>query len=97
MVANTLAKLNDNRRCFIKLGNNLVEKTLPEVRNDLNVEIANIKQTLDVIYRTMTQQESILNEYEKKYNELLEPIIKKYDKIEEEQKNKNSEIGGVLA
>ena len=97
MVANTLAKLNDNRRCFIKIGNNLVEKNLPDVRNDLNVEITNIKQTLDVIYRTMTQQENIINEYEKKYNELLEPIIKKYDKIEEEQKNKNNNLGGVLA
>ena len=94
-----MAKLNDNRRCFIKLGNNLVEKTLPEVRNDLNVEIANIKQTLDVIYRTMTQQESILNEYEKKYNDLIEPTIKKYEKMEEEekQKNINNGAGGVLA
>ena len=93
-----MAKLNDNRRCFIKLGNNLVEKTLPEVRNDLNVEIANIKQTLDVIYRTMTQKESILNEYEKKYNDLIEPTIKKYEKMEEEkQKNINNESGGVLA
>ena len=93
-----MAKLNDNRRCFIKLGNNLVEKTLPDVRNDLNVEIANIKQTLDVIYRTMTQQESILNEYEKKYNDLLGPIVKKYEKIEEEkQKNNNKDSGGVLA
>lgn len=45
----------------------------------------------------MTQQENIINEYEKKYNELLEPIVKKYDKIEEEQKNKNNELGGVLA
>ena len=95
-----MAKLNDNRRCFIKLGNNLVEKTLPEVRNDLNVEIANIKQTLDVIYRTMTQQESILNEYEKKYNDLLEPTIKKYEKMKEEKENekdKNNNLGGVLA
>ena len=94
-----MAKLNDNRRCFIKLGNNLVEKTLPEVRNDLNVEITNIKQTLDVIYRTMTQQESILNEYEKKYNDLIEPTIKKYEKMEEEekQKNINNGAGGVLA
>ena len=76
-----------------------MEKTLPEIRNDLNVEIANIKQTLDVIYRTMTQQESILNEYEKKYNDLIEPTIKKYEKIEEEekQKNINKESGGVLA
>ena len=93
-----MAKLNDNRRCFIKIGNNLIEKTLPEVRNDLNMEIANIKQTLDVIYRTMTQQESILNEYEKKYNDVLVPTIKKYEKIEEEkQKNKNEDSGGVLA
>ena len=76
-----------------------MEKTLPEVRNDLNVEIANIKQTLDVIYRTMTQQESILNEYEKKYNDLIEPTIKKYEKMEEEekQKNVNNGAGGVLA
>ena len=94
-----MAKLNENRRCFIKVGNNLIEKTLPEVKNDLNVEIANIKQTLDVIYRTMTQQESILNEYEKKYNDLIEPTIKKYEKMEEEEKQKNINNGavGVLA
>ena len=93
-----MTKLNENRRCFIKVGNNLIEKTLPEVRNDLNVEISNIKQTLDVIYRTMTQQESILNEYEKKYNDILGPTIKKYEKMEEDkQKNKNNDEGGVLA
>ena len=93
-----MAKLNENRRCFIKVGNNLIEKTLPEVRNDLNVEIANIKQTLDVIYRTMIQQESILNEYEKKYNDILGPTIKKYEKMEEDkQKNKNNDESGVLA
>ncbi len=46
----------------------------------------------------MTQQESILNEYEKKYNDVLSPTIKKYEKIEEEkQKNKNEDSGGVLA
>lgn len=46
----------------------------------------------------MTQQESILNEYEKKYNDILVPTIKKYEKIEEEkQKNKNDDTGGVLA
>ena len=75
---------------------------MPEVRNDLNVEIANIKQTLDVIYRTMSQQESIINEYEKKYNDLVEPTVKKYVKMEEEEKDKekdkNNDIGGgVLA
>ena len=47
----------------------------------------------------MTQQESILNEYEKKYNDLIEPTIKKYEKMEEEekQKNINNGAGGVLA
>lgn len=47
----------------------------------------------------MTQQESIINEYEKKYNDLIEPTIKKYEKMEEEekQKNINKESGGVLA
>ena len=47
----------------------------------------------------MTQQESILNEYEKKYNDLIEPTIKKYEKMEEEEKQKNihNGAGGVLA
>ena len=98
LVANTLAKLSDNRRCFIKIGNNLIEKNITEVRNDLNVEIANIKQTLDIIYRTMNQQESILNEYEKKYNDILTPILKKYEKMDEDkEKDKNNDTGGVLA
>ena len=64
MVANTLSKLNDNRKCFRKIGDNLVEKDLDTVKKDLKIEIANIKQTLDVVYKTMVQQENILNEYE---------------------------------
>ena len=35
-------------------------------KKDLNIEIANIKQTLDIVYKTMTQQECIINEYEKR-------------------------------
>ena len=47
----------------------------------------------------MSQQESIINEYEKKYNDLVEPTVKKYVKMEEEKdKDKNNDIGrGVLA
>ena len=48
----------------------------------------------------MSQQESIINEYEKKYNDLVEPTVKKYVKMEEEEKekDKNNDIGGgVLA
>ncbi len=95
-MANTLSKLNDDRRCFRKIGDNLIEKDLGSVKKDLNVEIANIKQTLDVVYRTITQQENILNEYEKKYNDILLPSLKKFEKQEEEKKEKNNE-SGVLA
>ena len=42
----------------------------------------------------MAQQENILNEYEKKYNDLLLPTLKKLEKEEEEKNKKNS---GVLA
>ena len=94
-MANTLSKLNDNRRCFRKVGDTLVEKDLGTIKKDLNIEIANIKQTLDVVYKTMNQQEMILNEYEKKYNDSVMPSIKKYEKQEEEQKEKKNE-GGVL-
>ena len=95
-MANTLSKLNDDRRCFRKIGDNLIEKDLGSVKKDLNVEIANIKQTLDVVYRTITQQENILNEYEKKYNDILLPSLKKFEKQEKEKKEKNNE-SGVLA
>ena len=95
LVANTLSKLNDDRRCFRKIGDNLIEKDLGSIKKDLNVEISNIKQTLDVVYRTMAQQENILNEYEKKYNNLLLPTLQKLEKEEEEKIKKNS--GGVLA
>lgn len=95
MVVNTLSKLSDNRRCFRKIGENLVEKDLASIKKDLNIEIANIKQALDVVYKTMSHQEKILNEYENKYNEILDPSLKKSNNQEEEKIKKNSE--GVLA
>ena len=96
MVANTLAKLSDDRRCFRKIGDNLVEKDLGSIKKDLNVEIANIKQTLDIVYKTMTQQECIINEYEKKYNDIIAPALKKkLDKQDDEKNKKTSD--GVLA
>ena len=94
-MANTLSKLSDNRGCFRKIGDTLVEKDLGSIKKDLNIEIANIKQTLDVVYRTMNQQEMILNEYEEKYNAAFLPSIQKFQK-QEEQKDKKNE-GGVLA
>ena len=87
--------MNDNRRCFRKIGDNLVEKDLDSIKKDLKIEIANIKQTLDIVYKTMTQQENILNEYEQKYNEIIAPTLKKKEKTEEEKDKKNNG-GGVL-
>ena len=43
----------------------------------------------------MNQQEMILNEYEKKYNDAFIPSLKKYEKQEEEKDKKNE--GGILA
>ena len=95
MVANTLAKLSDDRRCFRKIGDNLVEKDLGSIKKDLNIEIANIKQTLDIVYKTMTQQECIINEYEKKYNDIIAPALKKKLDKQEDEKNKKT-TDGVL-
>ena len=72
--------MGDNRRCFRKIGDNLIEKDVASVKKDLTVEIANIKQTLDVVYRTMIQQEKILDEYEQKYNNIINVSSNKSDK-----------------
>ena len=96
MVANTLAKLSDDRRCFRKIGENLVEKDLGSIKKDLNIEIANIKQTLDIVYKTMTQQECIINEYEKKYNDIIAPALKKKLDKQEDEKNKKTSDGVLV-
>ena len=77
------------------MGDNLIEKDLGSIKKDLSIEIANIKQTLDIVYRTMTQQEKILNEYEQKYNDLILPALKDLEKQEEETNKKDE--GGVIA
>ena len=96
MVANTLAKLSDDRRCFRKIGDNLVEKDLGSIKKDLNIEIANIKQTLDIVYKTMIQQECIINEYEKKYNDIIAPALKKKLDKQEDEKNKKTSDGVLV-
>ena len=87
MVANTLAKLSDDRRCFRKIGDNLVEKDLGSIKKDLNIEIAN---------KTMIQQESIINEYEKKYNDIIAPALKKKLDKQDDEKNKKTSDGVLV-
>ena len=94
LVLKTLSNLNDNRRCFRKVGGVLVEKDLPSVKKDLEVEVANFKATLETLYKTMDQQEAIMIDYEKKYPEILRPSAKKTEEKKEEGEKKAA--GGVL-
>ena len=82
--------MGDNRRCFRKIGDNLIEKDVASVKKDLTVEIANIKQTLDVVYRTMVQQEKILDEYEQKYNNIINVSSNKSDKMDKMEIEKDT-------
>lgn len=93
LVASTLANLKNNRKCFRKIGGVLVEKDSDTVKKDLEVEIANIKQTLDIVYKSMKSQEDFLADMNKKYGEILHNEVKtKDDKKKEESKSS----GGVL-
>ena len=94
LVLKTLSKLKDNRRCFRKIGGVLVEKDLPTVKKDLEVEVSNFKATLDTLYKAMDQQEAIMIDYEKKYPEILRPGTKKAEEKKEEGEKKSA--GGVL-
>ncbi len=93
LVESTIKNLSENRRCFRKVGGVLVEKDLASIKKDLSVEISNIKATLDVVYKSMKQQEEILAKFEKTYGDVLRGSIKKEEKKE---KVENKESGGVL-
>ena len=92
LVLKTLSKLNDNRRCFRKIGGVLVEKDLPTVKKDLEVEVSNFKATLDNLYKAMDQQEAIMIDYEKKYPEILRPGTKKAEEKKKKVKKNLLEV-----
>ena len=94
LVESTIKNLSENRRCFRKVGGVLVEKDLASIKKDLSVEISNIKATLDVVYKSMKQQEEILAKFEKTYGDVLRGSIKKEE--EKKEKVENKESGGVL-
>ena len=94
LVATTLSNLSGERKCFRKIGGVLVEKDLIAVKKDLDVEIANIKATLDVGYKSMKQQEEIVAEFEKRYGDVLKQVQKKQTEKKETTENKSA--GGVL-
>ena len=93
-MATTLSNLTGERKCFRKIGGVLVEKDLISVKKDLDVEIANIRATLDGVYKSMKQQEEIVAEFEKRYGDVLKQVQKKQTEKKETTENKSA--GGVL-
>ncbi len=43
----------------------LIEKSTEEIRKELDIQIINIKQTLDVVQKSLKSQEAVLKEWEK--------------------------------
>merc|ERR1712032_24471 len=71
LVGNTLATIEKNRRCWRTIGGVIVEKDLDTVKKDLDGQIFNIKQTLELVHRTLKTQEGVMKDFEKKYADVL--------------------------
>eukprot|EP00340_Litonotus_pictus_P004950 CAMPEP_0170514574 /NCGR_PEP_ID=MMETSP0209-20121228/1162_1 /TAXON_ID=665100 ORGANISM="Litonotus pictus, Strain P1" /NCGR_SAMPLE_ID=MMETSP0209 /ASSEMBLY_ACC=CAM_ASM_000301 /LENGTH=135 /DNA_ID=CAMNT_0010798729 /DNA_START=11 /DNA_END=418 /DNA_ORIENTATION=+ len=93
LVANTLSTADDKKRCWRMIEGVLVEKNVEQIKKELDTQIMNIKQTLDVVQKTMRSQEAIMKEWEKKYSSVLGQ--QKQSKPEENKTNTSK--GGVLA
>ncbi len=48
------------------IGGVLVEKDLETVKKDMDIQITNIKQTLEMVHKTLKTQESVMKEFERK-------------------------------
>jgi hypothetical protein len=61
-----LSTVEKNRRCWRMIGGVLVEKDLETVKKDMDIQITNIKQTLEMVHKTLKTQESVMKEFERK-------------------------------
>ncbi len=59
-----------------------------------NIYIIKIKQTLEMVHKTLKTQESVLKEFERKYETILKPQQAKAG--QNEKGLENSRTGGVL-
>ena len=64
-MANTLSTVEGSRRCWRMIEGVLIEKSTEEIRKELDIQIINIKQTLDVVQKSLKSQEAVLKEWEK--------------------------------
>lgn len=65
-MANTLSTVDSGRKCWRMIEGVLIEKDVDSVRKELDTQIVNIKQTLEMVLKSMKTQEEVLKEWEKK-------------------------------
>lgn len=75
------------------IGGVLVEKDVDTIRTDLDNQIVYIKQTLDLVQKSLKEQESTVKEFEKIYSKVLVPQKSKSP----QESTTSSSKGGVLA
>ena len=77
------------------VGGVLVEKDAENVKKDMDLQIVNIKQTLEVVQKTLKSQETTIKEMERMYSNLLQP--QKNNQKGKEVSQTQTSKGGVLA
>ena len=75
------------------IGGILVEKDAETIRGELDTQIINIKQTLDLVQKSLKTQEAVMKEFEKTFSKVLVPQKSK----QTQESNVSSGKGGVLA
>ncbi len=77
------------------VGGVLVEKDAENVKKDMDLQIVNIKQTLEVVQKTLKSQETTIKEMERAYSNLLQP--QKNNQKGKDVTQTQTSKGGVLA
>lgn len=76
------------------VGGVLVEKDVEKIKKDMDLQIVNIKQTLETVQKTLKTQEQAIKEMEREYSMLIGNNKNQKGQVSE---SKSSNKGGVLA
>lgn len=58
--------MDNERKCWRMIEGTLVEKNIETVKKELDLQIMNIKQTLELVQKSMKTQDEVLKDWEKK-------------------------------
>ncbi len=58
--------MDNERKCWRMIEGTLVEKNIEIVKKELDLQIMNIKQTLELVQKSMKTQDEVLKDWEKK-------------------------------